>query len=328
LVASNKLYGGSVTQFGKTIQKFGWECIFVNVDDIGEVRAAVQQPGVKLLWAESIANPGGIISDLEALASVCDDVKIPFVVDNTAATPYLCKPFEHGATLIAHSTTKYLSGHGNAMGGCVVDSGKFDWSCGGDTSKYPSLAAPEPGYHGLKFYETFGELAFTTFAHAVGLRDLGPTMAPQNAFYTINGIETLALRMDRHTANAQAVAEYLESHPKVSWVSYAGLPTNKYHELGKKYCPKGTSSLFTFGVKGGFDAGVTFVEGCNLFSHLANLGDARSLVLHPASTTHRQLTDEQRVACGAGDDVIRLSVGLETASDLIQDLGQALDKIK
>jgi O-acetylhomoserine (thiol)-lyase len=216
---------------------------------------------------------------------------------------------------------QFMSGHGNAMGGCVVDSGLFNW---GQNDKFPSLAAPEPAYHGLVFQETFGDLAFTTFSHAVGLRDLGPTMAPMNAYLTITGIETLALRMERHCSNAHKVAQYLEKHPCVSWVFYSGLPSNKYYALAQRYLPKGAGSVFTFGVKGGYDAGMRTVEGCEVLSHLANIGDTRSLILHPASTTHRQLTPEQRAAALAGDDVIRLSVGLESVDDIIFDLDQAL----
>jgi len=222
---------------------------------------------------------------------------------------------------VVHSTTKFLAGHGNSLGGAVVESGKFDWGASG---KFPSLAGPEPAYHGLNFYENFGDFAFTTKARAVALRDFGPSMAPLNAFLTITGIETLALRMERHVANALAVARFLETHPKVAWVSYAGLAASKHHMLAKKYLPKGAGSVFTFGVRGGFEAGVKVVESVKLFSHLANVGDTRSLILHPASTTHRQLTDEQRLAAGAGPDVIRLSVGIESADDIVADLDQAL----
>ena len=320
LVSSNKLYGGSITQFGKTIAKFGWNCIFVDADDIEAVRAALAEENVKALWCESLANPGGVVSDLDNLANAAHEAGVPLICDNTMATPYLCQPFEHGADLIVHSTTKFISGHGNAMGGCVVDSGGFDWA---QNDKFPSLSQPEPAYHGLKFYETFGDLAFTTFAHAVGLRDLGPTMAPMNASLTLTGVESLPLRMDRHVANACALAKYLSKHEKVSWVSYAGLETSPYYDLARKYLPKGPGSVFTIGLKGGYDAGVQAVERCQLFSHLANIGDTRSLILHPASTTHRQLTVDQRNVCGAGDDVLRLSVGIENLEDLIKDLDYA-----
>lgn len=324
LVASNKLYGGSITQFGKTIKKFGWDCTFVDVDDLEQVKQAVKDPAVRLLFAESLANPGGVVSDLTALAEVAHAAQIPFVIDNTLASPYLCRPIEFGADIVVHSTTKFLSGQGSALGGIIVDSGKFDWSKVPD--KFPSLAKPEPAYHGLTFAETFGDMAFTMFAHAVGLRDIGATMAPMHAFLTIQGCETLAVRMDRHVANATKVAEFLQHHPKVAWVSYAGLPSSKYNSLARKYIRGAGGAVFTFGVKGGYQAGVRLVEGVELFSHLANVGDTRSLVLHPASTTHRQLTDAQRAASGAGDDVIRVSIGLEAAEDLIADLQYALGR--
>ena len=319
-VASNRLYGGSVTQFGKTFRKFDWQCTFVDVDEPANVRRALT-PKCKAIFVESLANPGGVVSDLEPLAEIAREAGIPFIVDNTLATPYLCQPFEWGADLVVHSTTKYLSGNGTAVGGCVVDSGAFDW---GQNDKFAGLSEPEPAYHGLRFWETFGDLAFTAYCHAVGLRDLGAAMAPMNAFQTLLGAETLSLRMERHCANAQAVAEFLEGHPAVSWVSYAGLESSPYHRLARKYLAKGAGSVLTFGVKGGYEAGVRMVEACELFSHLANIGDTRSLVLHPASTTHRQLTDEQRETAGAGPDVIRLSVGLESLDDLIADLDQAL----
>ena len=321
IVASTKLYGGSITQFGKTFKKFDWHCAFVDMDDLDAVRAAAAAPGVKALYAESLANPGGVITDIEALKQVASDVGVPLIIDNTMATPYLCQPFQHGADIVIHSTTKFLSGHGNAMGGAIVDSGTFDWF---QNDKFPALSKPEPAYHGLTFFETFGDLAYTTYGHAVGLRDLGPTMAPMNAYLTIMGTETLGLRMQRHVGNAEKVAEFLDGHPAVSWVSYAGLPASPYHQLAKKYLPKGAGSVFTFGVKGGFEAGVKCVQSCELFSHLANIGDTRSLILHPASTTHRQLTEEQRADAGAGDDVIRLSIGLETIEDIIDDLDRAL----
>ena len=319
-VASNRLYGGSITQFGKTFKKFGWNVDFVDVDDLDCVAAALRDE-TKALFVESLANPGGVVSDLEALAELASARGTPLIVDNTMASPYLCRPIEWGADLVVHSTTKFLSGNGTSMGGCVVDSGLFDWA---ENGKFSSLTEPEPAYHGLSFSETFGDLAFTTHAHAVGLRDLGPTMAPMNAFQTLLGVETLSLRMDRHCANALEVARYLEDHAAVEWVSYAGLPSSAYHQLARKYLDGGAGSVFTFGLKGGYEAGIRFVEACDLFSHLANVGDARSLVLHPASTTHRQLSDEQRIAAGAGPDVVRLSIGLETVADLIADLDQAL----
>ena len=319
-IASNRLYGGSITQFGKTFKKFDWHVDFVDVDEPEAVRRALTDR-TKAIFVESLANPGGVVSDLEALAAIARDAGIPLIVDNTMATPYLCRPFEWGADLVVHSTTKFLSGNGTSVGGAVVDSGRFDWSGSG---KFPGLAEPEPAYHGLSFYETFGDMAFTMQAHAVGLRDLGATMAPMNAFQTLLGSETLSLRMERHCANAKAVAEFLEAHPQVAWVSCAALPSSPYHALAQKYLPLGAGSVFTFGVKGGYEAGVKVVEACELFSHLANIGDTRSLILHPASTTHRQLTDEQREAAGAGPEVVRLSVGLETIDDLIADLDRAL----
>jgi len=319
-LASRNLYGGSLTQFSLSFKRLGWNCTFVDPTDPENFRKAMT-PGMKAIFVESLANPGGIVVDLRAIADIAHEAGIPLIVDNTLATPYLCRPFDWGADIVTHSTTKFLAGHGNSLGGVVVESGKFDWAASG---KFPSMTEPEPAYHGLKFYENFGDFAFTTKARAVALRDFGPTLSPQNAFYTITGIETLHVRMDRHVANAQKVAEFLASHPRVAWVSYAGLPGNRFHELAKKYLPKGAGAVFTFGVKGGYEAGTKLVESVKLFSHLANVGDTRSLVLHPASTTHRQLTDEQRAASGAGDDVIRLSIGLESADDLIRDLDEAL----
>ena len=319
-LASTNLYGGSLTQFGLSFKKLGWHCHFVNPADPDNFQQAMTEK-TKAIFVESLANPGGVIVDIEAIAKIAHANGIPLIVDNTLATPYLCRPFEWGADIVTHSTTKFLAGHGNSMGGMVVESGKFDW---GQNNKFPSMTEPEPAYHGLRFYENFGDFAFTTKARAVALRDYGPTMAPMNAFLTITGIETLHVRMERHCANAQKVAEFLSTHPRVAWVSYAGLKDNKYNTLAQKYLPKGAGAVFTFGVKGGYEAGIKLVEGVRLFSHLANIGDTRSLVLHPASTTHRQLTEEQRVNAGAGPDVIRLSIGLETADDLIADLDQAL----
>jgi O-acetylhomoserine (thiol)-lyase len=319
-LASRALYGGSLTQFGLSFKKLGWHCHFVDPLDPENFRRALT-PKCKAIFVESLANPGGVVVDIAAIAEIAHSVGIPLIVDNTLATPFLCRPFEWGADLVTHSTTKFLGGHGNSMGGMVVESGKFDWAASG---KFPSLTEPEPAYHGLRFYENFGDFAFTTKARAVALRDYGPTMAPMNAFLTITGTETLHVRMERHCENAQKVAEFLSGHDKVAWVSYAGLESSPYRALAMKYMPKGAGSVFTFGIKGGFDAGVRLVESVGLFSHLANIGDTRSLILHPASTTHRQLTDEQRQAAGAGPDVIRLSIGLETDADLIAALDQAL----
>jgi O-acetylhomoserine (thiol)-lyase len=319
-VASRNLYGGSLTQFGLSFKKLGWTCRFVDpVEPENFARALT--PRSKAIFVENLANPGGIVIDIEKVAAIAHDAGIPLIVDNTLATPYLCRPFDFDADIIVHSTTKFLSGHGNAMGGIVVESGKFDWSQGG---KFPSLTDPEPAYHGLKFFENFGDFAFTTKARAVALRDFGPTQSPMNAFLTLTGIETLHVRMERHVENARKVAEFLAGHKQVAWVSYAGLKDSPYYALAKKYFPKGAGAVFTFGVKGGYEAGTRLVESVQLFSHLANIGDTRSLVLHPASTTHRQLSDEQRLAAGAGPDVIRLSIGLEAAEDLIRDLDEAL----
>lgn len=319
-LASRNLYGGSLTQFGLSFKKLGWTCHFVDPHDPENFRRAIT-PRCKAVFVESLANPGGIVVDLEAVAKLAHDAGLPLIVDNTLATPYLCRPIEWGADLVTHSTTKFLDGHGNALGGMIVESGKFDWSQG---NRFPSLTEPEPAYHGLRFFENFGDFAFTTKARAVALRDYGPTMAPMNAFLTITGIETLPLRMERHSANALRVASFLAEHPRVAWVSYAGLPSSPYAALARKYLPRGAGAVFTFGLRGGYAAGIKLVERVRLFSHLANIGDTRSLVLHPASTTHRQLTDAQRDAAGAGSDVIRLSIGLESADDLIRDLDQAL----
>jgi O-acetylhomoserine (thiol)-lyase len=322
IVAASRLYGGSLQQMRNTYPKFGWTAKIVDADTPDNFKRAVSDD-TKAFFIESLANPGGVVSDIEAIARIAEDAGVPLLVDNTLATPYLCKPIDHGATLVVHSTTKFLSGTGTSMGGAVVDSGKFDWSKGG---KFPSLAGPEPAYHGLNFHETFGDMAYTFHSHAVGLRDLGPTQAPFNAWLTMLGMETLALRMERHCANALAVAEHLEKHPAVAWVNYAGLSSNKYNALAKKYLPRGAGSIFTFGVKGGYEVGVKVVDSVELFSHLANIGDAKSLIIHPASTTHRQLSEEQRVAAGAGPDVLRLSIGIESVADIIADLDQALAK--
>ena len=319
-VAARNLYGGSITQFGLSFDRLGWTCHFADPIDPENFRRALT-PKSKAIFIENLANPGGIVVDMEAVAAIAHEAGIPLIVDNTLATPYLCRPFEWGADIVIHSLTKFLGGHGNSMGGVVVESGTFDWAASG---KFPSLTEPTAAYHGLTFHETFGDFGFTMKARAVALRDFGPCLAPLNAFLILQGTETLGLRMERHIANAQTVAEFLEGHDKVDWVSYAGLPSSPYHNLAKKYLPKGAGAVLTFGVKGGFDAGIRLVEACELFSHLANIGDTRSLILHPASTTHRQLSEEQRIAAGAGPDVVRLSIGLETVDDLIRDLDQAL----
>ncbi len=320
LVASQFLYGGSITQLGISFKRLGWTCHFVDPTE-PENFARALTPKCKAIFVEGLANPGGVVVDLEPVAEIAHRHGIPLIVDNTLATPYLCRPFEWGADIVIHSMTKFIGGHGNSMGGVVVESGRFDWWRDG---KFPSLTEPDPAYHGLAFAETFGDFGFTQKARSVALRDFGPTLSPMNAFLLLQGVETLPLRMARHCANAEAVAEFLERHPKVSWVAYAGLESSPYYALARKYLPKGAGAVFSFGVKGGFDAGVKLVEGCELISHLANIGDTRSLILHPASTTHRQLTDAQRLAAGTGPDVIRISVGLETADDIIADLDQAL----
>jgi O-acetylhomoserine (thiol)-lyase len=319
-IASKSLYGGSLTQFGLSFKKLGWTCHFVDPREPENFRRALSSR-TKAIFLENLANPGGIVVDLERVAGIAHEAGIPLIVDNTLATPYLCRPFDWGADLVCHSTTKFLSGHGHALGGVLVESGRFDWAEG---DRFRALTDPEPAYHGLKFYENFGDFAFTTKARAVGLRDFGPTLSPMNAFLTLTGIETLPLRMDRHVENALKVAQFLAEHPRVAWVSYAGLKGSPYYDLARKYLPKGAGAVFTFGVKGGYEAGIRLVENVRLFSHLANIGDTRSLILHPASTTHRQLSDEQREAAGAGPDVVRLSIGLESAEDLIRDLDEAL----
>ena len=322
LVASNRLYGGTVTQFSQTICRFGWSASFVDSDDLDAVRAAIDEH-TRALFCESIANPGGYVSDLDALAKIADEAGIPLIVDNTSATPYLCRPFDHGATLAVHSTTKYLTGNGTVTGGCLVDSGRFDWS---KSDKFPSLSRPEPAYHGLNFHETFGSLAFTFHGIAIGLRDLGMTMNPQAAHYTLLGIETLSLRMQRHVDNAQKIAAWLAQDPRIQAVTYVGLDNSPYAERVQRICPRGAGAIFTITLKGGYDACVKLVDSVNLFSHVANLGDARSLIIHSASTTHRQLTPEQQADAGVGANVVRLSIGIEDADDLIADLDQALAK--
>ncbi len=322
IVASTRLYGGTVTQFSQTIKRFGWSARFVDFDDTDAVAAAIDAD-TRAVFCESIANPGGYVTDIRAIADIADAAQIPLIVDNTSATPYLCRPFEHGAALVVHSTTKYLTGNGTVTGGCVVDSGKFDWSA---TDKFPSLSQPEPAYHGLKFHATFGPLAFTLHGIAVGLRDLGMTMNPQGAHYTLMGIETLSLRMQRHVENAEKLATWLEADARVDHVTYAGLPSSPWYERAQAQYPKGAGGLFTFAVRGGYEACVKLVNSLEIFSHVANLGDTRSLIIHSASTTHRQLTEAQQEAAGAGPNVVRLSVGIEDADDLIGDLDQGLAK--
>ena len=322
IVTSNRLYGGTVTQFSQTIKRFGWSATFVDIDDPKAIEAAIDE-NTRAVFTETIANPGGHIADIAAIAKITDAAGIPLIVDNTSATPYLCRPIELGATLVVHSTTKYLTGNGTVTGGCIVDSGHFDWSA---NDKFPSLSQPEPAYHGLKFHETFGPLAFTFHGIAIGLRDLGMTMNPQAAHYTLMGIETLSLRMQRHVENARKIADWLEKDPRVDYVTYAGLPSSPYYKRIEKVCPRGAGALFTFAVKGGYEACMKLVDALEIFSHVANLGDTRSLIIHSASTTHRQLTKEQQEAAGAAPNVVRLSIGTEDPVDLIADLDQALAK--
>ncbi len=322
IIASTQLYGGTVTQFGNTIHRFGWSAEFADFDDLTALEDMIDDK-TKAIFCKSIANPGGYVTDIPAVAEIAHRNGLPLIVDNTSATPWLCRPFEMGADLVVHSTTKYLTGNGTVTGGAVVDSGRFDWSASG---KFPSLSEPEPAYHGLKFHETFGPMAYTFHGIAVGLRDLGMTMAPMTAFQTLLGIETLSLRMERHVQNAERIAAWLEKQPGVEFVTYAGLSSSPYNERARRLYPKGAGAIFTFALKGGYEACVKFVDAVELFSHVANLGDTRSLIIHSASTTHRQLTPEQQAAAGAGPNVVRLSIGIEDVEDLIRDLEQALAK--
>lgn len=320
VVASTRLYGGTVTQLTQTIRRFGWRAKFVDIDDEAALKGAIDED-TRAVFCESISNPGGHVTDLPMVARVARAAGIPLIVDNTSATPYLCRPIEHGATIVVNSTTKYLTGNGTVTGGCLVDSGEFDWSA---TPKFPSLSAEEPAYHGLNFHETFGNMALTFHWIAVGLRDLGMTMNPQGAHYTLMGIETLSLRMDKHVRNAMAVARWLEADPRVAEVTYAGLESSPYFARAARLLPKGAGALFTVKLKGGYEGCERFVAALKLFSHVANLGDARSLVIHSASTTHRQLSAEQQTAAGVAPDAVRLSIGIEDPRDLIADLDQAL----
>src|SRR5690606_26953075 len=318
-VSASTLYGGTYSQFDVTFRKFGITPHFVDPDDPENFRRALT-PGCKAIYAETIGNPLSNVLDIEAVAKIAKEAGIPLVIDNTFATPYLCRPFEHGADIVVHSATKFIGGHGTSMGGIIVESGRFDWANG----KFPGMMEPSKGYHGVRFYETFGDFAFTMKARCETLRTLGPSMSPFNAFLFLQGLETLHVRMDRHVENARGVVRFLKEHPKVSWVKYPELPDSPYRELAKKYLPKGAGSIFTFGVKGGAAAGARFIENCRFLSHLANVGDAKTLVIHPASTTHRQLSEEQQLAAGVTPDMVRISVGLETLDDILWDLDQAL----
>jgi O-acetylhomoserine (thiol)-lyase len=320
-VAGRQLYGGSVNQFNHSFKKFNWNVVWADATDPQSFEKAIT-PKTKAVFCESVANPGGVVIDLPAIAAIAKKAGVPFIVDNTLATPYLCRPKEFGCDIVVHSLTKFMGGHGNSIGGVIVDCGTYDWL--GAKHRYKTLVEPNASYNGMKLAETFGNFAFAIAARVMGLRDIGPAIAPMNAFLILTGIETLPLRMQRHCENTLAVAEHLSRHPKVAWVNYAGLPSSPNHELQKKICPLGAGAVFTFGLTGGYEAGVKLVAGLKLFSLLANIGDTRSLVIHPASTTHRQLTDEQRKAAGAGPDVVRLSVGIEDKADIIADLDQAL----
>ena len=319
-VASTKLYGGSINQFNHSFKNFGWNVIWADPDDLAAFEKAVT-PKTKAIFIESIANPGGVITDIEAIGKIARKAGVPLIVDNTLATPYLCKPIEYGADIVVHSLTKFLGGHGNSIGGIIVDAGTFNWS---RDKKYPMLCEPRPEYSGIVLHETFGNFAFAIACRVLGLRDLGPALSPFNAFLISTGIETLPLRMQRHCDNALAVAEWLAKRPEVAWVSYPGLASNKYNTLAKKYVPKGCGALMTVGLKGGYDAGIKLVSNVKLFSHVANIGDTKSLIIHPASTTHKQLSDEQKTKAGAGPDVVRLSIGIEDKADIIADLEEGL----
>jgi O-acetylhomoserine (thiol)-lyase len=322
-VAARQLYGGSVNQFGQSFKSFDWQVRWADSADPESFETQIDER-TRAIFIEGLANPGGLFVDIAAIAEVARRHGLPLIVDNTMATPYLLRPLEHGADIIVHSLTKFIGGHGNSMGGIIVDGGTFDWSKSG---KYPLLSEPRPEYGGVVLLEAFGNFAFAIAARVLGLRDFGPAISPFNAFLIQTGVETLPLRMQRHCDNALAVAKWLKGQEKVSWVRYAGLEDDPNHALQKRYSPKGAGAVFTFGLSGGYEAGKRFVEGLEMFSHLANIGDTRSLVIHPASTTHRQLTPEQQVAAGAGPDVVRLSIGIEDVDDIIADLGQALAKI-
>ena len=319
IVSSSKLYGGTHTMFAVSFPKLGIEATLVDPDDPENFRRAIR-PNTKAIFSETLGNPAINMVDLEAVGAIAREAGVPFVVDNTAASPYLCRPLRHGADVVVHSATKFIGGHGTTMGGVVVESGKFPW----DNGKFPSMTQPSAGYHGVRFYETFGDFGFTMKARMEVLRVFGPSLAPFNAWLLLQGLETLPVRMERHCANALGVARFLGAHPKVAWVNYPGLADNRYHALTARYMPKGAGALLSFGIRGGYDAGVRFIEGLQFVSHLANIGDAKSLVIHPASTTHRQLSEADQVKAGVPPDMVRLSIGLETLDDILWDLDQAL----
>ena len=322
-IAAKRLYGGSINQFGHSFQNFDWQVRWADSGDPASFASQIDER-TRGIFIESLANPGGTFVDIAAIAAIAKKHGLPLIVDNTMASPYLIRPLEHGADIIIHSLTKFMGGHGNSMGGAIVDGGTFDWSASGN---YPMLSKPRPEYNGVVLHSTFGNFAFAIACRVLGLRDLGPSISPFNAFLILTGIETLPLRMQRHSDNAITVARWLKTHEKIAWVNYAGLEDDPNHALQQRYSPKGAGSVFTFGLKGGYPAGKALVEGLELFSHLANIGDTRSLVIHPASTTHKQLTDEQKIEAGAGPDVVRLSIGLEDVKDINADLQQSLSKI-
>ena len=322
VIASRALYGGTHQVLALTMPRFGIDTTFVDPNDVDEIAAAVR-PETKLLLAETIGNPRGDVAHFEALATVAHANGLPLAIDNTFASPILCRPFDHGADLVYHSATKFIGGHGTALGGVIVDSGRFDWAASG---RFPTLTEPYAGYHGIRYVDEFGPLAFGMRARTEGLRDFGAAMAPQNAFLLLQGLETLPVRMPRHVSNALAVAEFLEGNDAVTWVSHPGLTSHPDHDLANKYLPDGAGAVFSFGIAGGRDAGAAFIEALQLFSHVANVGDAKSLVILPASTTHAQLSVEALDAAGVGEELIRLSIGLEGTDDLIADLGQALKR--
>ncbi|HEX4857453.1 MAG TPA: O-acetylhomoserine aminocarboxypropyltransferase/cysteine synthase family protein [Usitatibacteraceae bacterium] len=319
LVSSSKLYGGSHTMFNVNFKKFGIDATLVDPDDPENFRKAIR-PNTKAIFSETLGNPAINMIDLQAVGAIAKETGIPFIVDNTAASPYLCQPLMHGADIVVHSATKFMGGHGTSMGGVVIEKGTFPW----DNGKFPAMTEPSAGYHGVRFFETFGNFGYTMKARMEVMRVFGPTLSPFNAWQLLQGIETLPVRMERHCANAMAVAQFLENHARVAWVNYPGLPANKYHALVNRYMPKGSGALLSFGIKGGFAAGVKFIEALQFISHLANIGDAKSLVIHPASTTHRQLSEEDQIKAGVPPDMVRLSIGLETLDDILWDIDQAL----
>lgn len=319
IVANASLYGGTVTQFGVTLKRLGIETRFINTNDVEQIRANIDD-ATKAIYTETIANPSGEVADFEAISAVAREFGVPLVVDNTFATPWLCRPLEHGADIVVQSATKFLGGHGTSIGGIIVDSGTFDWGNG----RFPMMTEPIPSYNGLQWWDNFGEYAFATKLRSEQLRDVGASISPFNAFMLLQGIETLPQRMNEHVANAQQVAEWLDADPRVSWVKFSGLSDSPHNANAKKYLPRGPGAIFTFGVAGGRDAGSTFINSLQMISHLANVGDAKTLILHPASTTHQQLTDEQLAAGGVSDEMVRISVGLEDVDDIIWDLDQAL----